>query len=283
MRILVTGARGMLGTDVCDVLSVGHEVAGVDVEDFDVVSWPATAEAIAGLAPEVVVHLAAYTRVDDAEDEKDAAFNSNAVGTMNVSRASREAGALLVYVSTDYVFDGSKGSPYVETDLTAPVNFYGLTKLFGERYASSLNPRHLIVRASWLFGPNGKNFVDTIIERARAGQALRVIDDQRGSPTYTYHLAGGLKAAIEKGVEGVLHMTNSGETTWYEFARAALEMAGVEAEIEPVASAEYETKAKRPANSVLASLVMEGVGLKPLPDWREGLRHHLERRRAEGR
>jgi len=282
LRILVTGARGMLGTDVCEVLASGHEVTGVDIEEFDVVSGPDTEKAIAGLAPEVVVHLAAYTRVEDAEEEKDAAFSCNAVGTMNVAKASREAGARLIYVSTDYVFDGAKGSPYVETDPTAPVNFYGLTKLFGERYASSLNPRHLILRAGWLFGPNGRNFVDTILERARAGQALQVVDDQRGTPTYTLHLAEGLKSAIEKGIEGVLHMTNSGETTWYELARAALEIAGVEAEIKPVDSAGYPTKAKRPANSVMGSLVMERAGLKPLPDWREGLRHHLKRKQAAG-
>lgn len=283
MRVFVTGARGMLGTDACEVLGEDHEVAGVDIDDFDITDGPDVAKAIAAWAPDVVMHLAAYTKVDDAEDEKDEAFNCNAVGTMNVAKASSDAGARLVYVSTDYVFDGTKGSPYVETDRAAPVNFYGLTKLFGERYASTLNPRHLIVRASWLFGPNGRNFVDTILERARAGQALRVVDDQRGCPTYTYHLARGLKGAVETGMEGILHMTNAGDTTWYEFARAALEMAGVEAEIEPVGSASYVTKAKRPANSVLASVVMKQAGLEPLPDWREGLRHHLGRRAAAGR
>lgn len=283
MRVLVTGARGMLGTDVCEVLDEDHEVVGVDIDDFDITDGPGATRAIASRAPDAVLHLAAYTEVDEAEEEKDEAFNCNAVGTMNVAKASRDAGARLVYVSTDYVFDGTKGSPYVETDPAAPVNFYGLTKLFGERYASSLNPRHLIVRASWLFGPNGKNFVDTILEKARAGRPLQVVDDQRGCPTYTYHLARGLKAAVEAEIQGILHMTNAGETTWYEFARAALEMAGVKAEIEPVGSASYVTKAKRPANSVLASVVMERSGLEPLPDWRDGLRHHLGRKAAAGR
>jgi dTDP-4-dehydrorhamnose reductase len=280
LRILVTGARGMLGTDVCKVLAQAHDVTGVDIDDFDVVSSPDTERAVAGLVPEVVVHLAAYTRVDDAEDEKDAAFNCNAVGTMNVAKASRDAGARLIYVSTDYVFDGSKDGPYVETDAPAPINFYGLTKLFGERYVSSLNPRHLIVRTSWLFGPNGRNFVDTIVEKAGAGQTLQVVDDQVGSPTYTYHLALGIRAAIERELEGTLHMTNSGWTTWYEFARAALDMAGVETEIRPVGSDSYHTKAKRPANSVLESLVMKHAGLAPLPEWREGLRDHLRRKKA---
>lgn len=282
MRILVTGARGMVGTDLCEVLAEGHEVTGVDIEEFDVVNGPATAEAIAGLAPDVVVHLAGYTRVEDAEDDKDTAFNCNAVGTMNVAKASREAGARLIYLSTDYVFDGSKDEPYLETDPTGPVNFYGLTKLFGERYTSSLNPKHLIVRASWVYGPNGRNFVDTIVEKARAGNALQVVDDQRGIPTYTYHLAQALRATVEREIEGVIHMTGSGETTWYEFARAALDLAGVEADIKPVSSAAYPAKAKRPANSVLGSLVMGHSGLEPLPDWREGLRHHLERKRASG-
>jgi dTDP-4-dehydrorhamnose reductase len=268
----------MLGTDVCDALAGGHDVTGVDIDDFDILSGEAAASAVSGLKPEVVVHLAAYTKVDDAEDEKDEAFNCNAVGTMNMAKASRDAGARLVYVSTDYVFDGSKGSPYVETDIPAPINFYGLTKLFGERYASSLNPRHLIVRTSWLYGPNGKNFVDTIMDKARAGGALQVVDDQLGSPTYTYHLALGIRAALEKGLEGVLHLTNSGETTWYEFARTALELAGVSADIKPVGSESYPTKAKRPAYSVLGSLFVGHSGLEPLPDWREGLREHLGRR-----
>lgn len=282
MRILVTGAKGMLGTDACEVLAEAHEVIGVDIDDFDILKGDAAANSVAGLAPEVVLHLASFNRVDDAEDEKDAAFNCNAVGTMNMAKASRDAGARLVYVSTDYVFDGSKDSPYVETDTPAPINFYGLTKLFGERYASSLNPRHLIVRTSWLYGPNGRNFVDTIVAKARAGQALRVVDDQLGSPTYTHHLARGIRAAIEKGVEGTLHMTNSGETNWYEFARTALELAGASAEIKPVDSASYPTKARRPANSVLGSLVMEHSGLEPLPGWRDGLRDHLRRKGATG-
>ncbi|MGD9140122.1 MAG: dTDP-4-dehydrorhamnose reductase [bacterium] len=280
MKILVTGARGMMGTDMCDVLAQGHDVAGVDIEDFDILNGEAVLEAIEALAPEIVVHLAGFTRVEDAEDQKDEAFNTNAVGTMNMAKASRDAGARLIYVSTDYVFDGSKDSPYVETDIPAPINFYGLTKLFGERYASSLNPRHLIVRTSWLYGPNGKNFVDTILARAREGAPLRVVDDQRGSPTYTCHLARGIRAALEKGVEGTLHMANSGETTWYEFARTALELAGLEAEIKPVSSSEYVTKAARPKNSVLGSLVIGHAGLEPLPDWKHGLREHLARREA---
>jgi dTDP-4-dehydrorhamnose reductase len=268
----------MMGTDVCEVLGESHEVTGVDIDDFDILSGDAVSKAVEGLAPEVVVHLAGYTRVEDAEDEKDAAFNCNAVGTMNMAKASRDAGARIVYLSTDYVFDGSKDSPYVETDIPAPVNFYGLTKLFGERYASSLNPRHLIVRTSWLYGPNGKNFVDTIIEKARSGKPLQVVDDQLGSPTYTYHLARGIREAVEKGLEGTLHMTNSGETTWYEFARTALELAGVSADIKPVDSRSYPAKAKRPSNSVLKSLVLEHSGLKPLPEWRDGLREHLSRK-----
>jgi dTDP-4-dehydrorhamnose reductase len=280
LRILVTGAQGMLGTDVCAVLSEGHEVDGVDVGDFDITSWPDAARAVMERSPEAVVHLAAFTRVDDAEDMKDEAFRSNALGTMNMAKASREVGARLVYLSTDYVFDGTKNSPYLETDPVSPVNFYGLTKLFGEKYASSLNPRHLIIRTSWLFGPNGRNFVDTIIEAARSGRPLRVVDDQRGSPTYTSHLAGGIREALETGLEGVVHMTNSGNTTWFEFARAALETAGVKADLEAVGTASYPTRARRPANSVLGSIVMEHSGLAPLPGWREALKHHLDRKNA---
>jgi dTDP-4-dehydrorhamnose reductase len=265
------------------VIRERHELYAIDIEEVDITDGPATIALIEKTRPDAIVHTAAYTDVDGCESHIDQAFRVNGEGTRHVAEGAHRSGASILYVSTDYVFDGTKGSPYVETDPAASVNFYGLTKLFGERYASSLNPRHLIVRASWLFGPNGKNFVDTILEKARAGQALRVVDDQRGCPTYTYHLARGLKAAVEAGIEGILHMTNAGDTTWYEFARAALEMARVKAEIEPIGSASYVTKAKRPANSVLASVVMERSGLEPLPDWREGLRHHLGRKAAAGR
>ncbi len=273
----MTGAKGMLGTDVCAVLSKDHEVIGFDIDDFDIVDPDAVKGAITSVSPDVIIHLAAFTNVEACETECQSAFNTNAIGTLNVAKAAREAGSLLVYVSTDYVFDGKKTSPYIETDTPNPINFYGITKLYGEEYVKSLCVKHLILRTSWLFGANGRNFVDTILSKARRGESLRVIDDQRGCPTYTLHLAYGIEQAIGRKLEGIVHLTSSGEATWYELAVRTLEEAGIRCEIQPVATQEYPAKARRPHYSVLGSLIVRYAGLDPLPHWIEGLRDHLSR------
>ena len=278
MKVLVTGAKGMLGTDVCDVLGSGHDLTAYDIDEIDVTDLEGTLAAIGEVAPEVVIHLAAFTKVEACEDEREEAFRVNALGTMNVARAARLVNAQIVYVSTDYVFDGTKTEPYIETDEPLPVNQYGLTKLYGEIYVKDLTLSHLIVRTSWLFGPNGKNFIDTILAKAAEGQALRIVDDQHGCPTYTRHLAVGIKRALDHRLEGTVHMTNSGVTTWFEFARYALEAAGLDTTIEPIASSEYKTKAVRPRYSVLASPVMEASGIEPLPSWHDGVLDHLRRK-----
>jgi dTDP-4-dehydrorhamnose reductase len=197
---------------------------------------------------------------------------------MNVAAGAREVDAYLVYVSTDYVFDGRKCEPYLEIDEPRPLNFYGLTKLYGERYVRELTTRHLIIRTSWLFGPNGKNFIDTIIAAASSGAKLTVVNDQRGCPTYTLDLARGMSGAIEKTLEGIVHITNSGDATWSGLAECALEMAGIPAVVEPVPSELYPTRALRPRYSVLGSLVLGPSGVAALPPWKEGLRDHLRRR-----
>jgi dTDP-4-dehydrorhamnose reductase len=279
LKILVTGADGMLGTDVCSALGESHEVCGYDVEDFDIVDARETARVVVEVSPSVIVHTAAFTDVEACEDERRMAFRTNALGAMHVAKASREAGCLLIYISTDFVFDGSKRSPYTEMDRPCPVNYYGLTKLYGENYVRSLAPKHLVIRTSWLFGPNGRNFVDTIIEKASGGGRLRVVNDQRGCPTYTRDLAVGVRSLIDSGLEGVVHMTNSGDATWFDLARYAIAQAGLNADIEPVGSASYPTRARRPAYSVLGSDVLGGAGLDALPPWEEAVRHHLARRR----
>jgi dTDP-4-dehydrorhamnose reductase len=278
LRILVTGAGGMLGRDVCEVLVGSNEVAQFDIEEFDVADATATEKAIRGVAPEVVVHLAAFTNVEACEDEKERAFRVNALGTMNVARAARDANAHLVYVSTDYVFDGTKTEPYVEDDEPNPINYYGRTKLYGELYVRDLAASHLIIRTSWLFGPLGPNFVDRIIAKASEGGPLQVVNDQTGCPTYTMDLARGIGRAVELGLKGVLHLTNSGATTWFGLASHAIGLAGVTAEVVPVASADYPTKARRPSNSVLASLVVPASGMEHLPPWQDAVREHLSRR-----
>jgi dTDP-4-dehydrorhamnose reductase len=278
MKILVTGAKGMLGTDVCDVLAKNHEVIPRDIDDFDITNLEATVRAFRSIGAEVTIHLAAFTDVEACEDRRTHAFRCNGLATMYVAKAARQIGSRLIYLSTDYVFDGTKREPYLETDPPAPINFYGLTKLYGEAYVRQLMPEHLIIRTSWLFGPNGRNFIDTILAKARQGEPLRVVDDQRGCPTYTLDLARGLANALEAGLEGTLHMTNSGDTTWFGLAEHALALAGIAVDIRPVTTDAYPSKARRPANSVLASLVGDAAGLEPLPGWQDALKHHLDRK-----
>jgi dTDP-4-dehydrorhamnose reductase len=276
--VLVTGAKGMLGTDVVEALAKDHKVTAQDIDDFDIRDLSATAQAIRKASPEAIVHLAAFTDVEACEERREFARQSNGDGTLHVALGAKAVGAYVVYISTDYVFDGAKRVPYLESDEPSPINAYGASKLVGERYLAETTPDHLIVRTSWLFGPNGRNFIDTIMSKAGSGEVLKVINDQRGCPTYTGHLAAGIKAALERGLKGILHMTNSGDTTWYDLAKYALGLAGMKSDIEPVPGSAYPTKARRPAYSVLASTVMAASGIGALPTWGEGVRCHLARR-----
>jgi dTDP-4-dehydrorhamnose reductase len=267
----------MLGSDVCSVLAEGHDVLAYDIDDFDIGDVRETVRMVDKSSPDMIVHAAAFTDVEACETERARAYRTNVEGTGNLVHASRNTGCPLIYLSTDYVFDGTKRQPYRESDAPSPLNYYGLTKLEGEKLVRGIE-RFVIVRTSWLFGPKGRNFVDRILTRASAGEKLRVVDDQAGCPTYTWDLATALKAVIESGFEGVIHLTNSGSATWFELATVALRMAGLDAEVEPVPSASYVTKARRPAYSVLASDVAEHAGIEPLPHWRHGVRDHLRRR-----
>jgi len=275
---MVTGAKGMLGSDLCEVLSNDFDVKGVDIDDFDIADEGATLNAIVGSGPDVVIHLAAYTDVEASEINPDKAFSVNAIGTLNVARAAREIDAYLVYLSTDYVFDGTKSQPYIEIDPINPISIYGLSKAYGEMYVSRVAKRNLIVRTSWLFGPNGINFVDKVIKQAESASQLRVVDDQRGCPTYTMHLALCLREIIKQKIEGILHIAGSGEATWFELARTALDLAGIDVEVKPVTTDSYPARAKRPRYSVLSSMMLPRFGLKELPAWEEGLKEHLRRK-----
>lgn len=275
---MVTGAKGMLGTDVVEALAKDHDVVARDIDDFDIRDLGATVRAIGKVSPEAVVHLAAFTDVEACEDRHEYAHQCNADGTLHVALGAKAVGAYVLYVSTDYVFDGTKRVPYLEADEPGPINVYGLSKLVGERNLAETTPDHLIVRTSWLFGPNGRNFIDTVVSKARSGTALKVVNDQRGCPTYTGHLAAGIKAALERGLKGILHMTNSGDTTWYDLAKYVLALAGVKSDVEPVPGSAYPTRAKRPAYSVLASTVMAPSGIGALPAWGEGVKCHLARK-----
>ncbi len=276
MRVLVTGAKGMLGAALLSCLENQHTAVGADFNDFDICREAAVQNAFRDIRPEFVFHLAAYTDVDGCEANPQRANGVNAQGTCNVARACEEVGAVLAYISTDYVFDGRLGRPYREDDVPNPVSVYGHSKLAGERYVQSRLARHFIVRTSWLYGPHGKNFVATILRIAKDRGEIRVVDDQRGSPTYTGHLAQKLAQILNVQAYGTYHATAAGNCSWFEFAQAILSMGGLEGvRTLPISTAECGRPARRPANSVLENRRLAETGVGPLPHWKEGLAHYL--------
>lgn len=282
MRVAVVGSAGQLGSDVVRVLSQadGFEVVPLPHSAVEVTDAASVRAAVMGARPDAVVNCAAYVRVDDAEEEAEEAFRVNALGALYVARACAEAGALCVYVSTDYVFDGAKEEPYTEDDVPAPVNVYGASKLAGEHLTRIGGGRWLVVRVASLFGRagargKGGNFVETILARARAGESLYVVDDVRMSPTYTLDAAHAFLHLLRESACGVVHVTNRGSASWYEFAQKALEPAGLEARIRPVSSEEYSRRAARPRNSVLATC-RTGSFLQALRPWEQALVAYME-------
>jgi dTDP-4-dehydrorhamnose reductase len=252
----------MLGRDV--LRAAGGRATGLTHAELDVMDAAAVAEALSGAT---VINCAAYTNVDGAESDSEAAHAVNADGARNVA----EAAARVVYVSTDYVFDGSKKEPYVESDPTGPLQEYGHSKLTGERATAEANEDHLVVRSSWLFGAGGRNFVETMLALGRERDELLVVDDQVGSPTFTGHLAEALVALADDGERGVLHVAGAGSCSWYRFARAIFEGAGLDAAVRPCATEDFPRPARRPANSALAS----ERGAPVLPAWEAGLDAYL--------
>lgn len=278
MRVLVTGARGMLGTDVCDVLAEEHEVRGADIEDFDITDAEATRAAVADHRPDTVIHCAAWTDVDGCEREPGRAFAVNARGTWNLAAAAAEVGAAVVDISTDFVFDGEKGEAYTEFDLPNPMGAYGASKLAAENAVRALVPRHYIVRTAWLFGRHGKNFVGTILEAAKRRDELRVVADQFGSPTYARDLARAIAELVVPGrlMPGTVHLTNTGVCSWAELAAEALRAAGSATRVLPISASEWDSPTRRPAYSPLRSRWLELQRLPPLREWREAVNSFVQ-------
>lgn len=279
MKLLVTGAAGMLGRDVMLAAgNAGHDVVGfgraeLDVTDADVVSRKFDLE-----RPDVVINCAAWTDVDGAEESEEEALAVNGAGAGNVAAAAAKLGARVVYVSSDYVFDGGKGSPYVESDQPAPISAYGRTKLAGEEATARANRRHFIVRSAWLFGIGGSNFVETMLRLASVQNEVLVVRDQVGSPTYTWHLAYGTVRLIE-GIEfGIHHMAAAGQCSWYEFAREIFEQAKVDCRVLSATTEMLGRPAPRPAYSALTSQREHAIRL---PSWQDGLSSYLSQRAAE--
>ena len=291
MRVLVTGAGGQLGSDLVDALegrvppggrpgdpATGRlgdrppcDVVAADRARLDVADRDAVLSVVDAVRPDVVVHAGAWTAVDACEADPDRAFAVNALGTRHVAEAARRVGAHVAYVSTDYVFDGAASAPYREWDATNPLSVYGRSKLAGER---ELDPGSTIVRTSWVCGARGANMVKTVLRLAAEPGQLRFVDDQRGSPTFTADLAGRLAVLATDRVPGTFHVTNSGVVSWFDFARAVLELCGHDAaRVVPVATADLHPPrpAPRPANSALDNGALRLSGMPLLPDWRDGL------------
>jgi dTDP-4-dehydrorhamnose reductase len=271
VRVLVTGAKGQLGVELLDVLGRDDDTVGFDLPELNITK-PEAARVIAEARPAWVVHAAAWTDVDGCERDPSRALLVNGEGTRRVAEACRAIGAGLVYLSTDYVFDGRKGAPYRETDPVSPLSAYARSKVAGEEAVRAAAPRWAIVRTAWLFGASGKNFVKTIVEKAAAGGPLRVVDDQVGSPTYARDLAEAIAQLVSRGLTGTYHLTNAGSCSWYAFTRAIVEEAGlVHVAVTPMTTAELGRLAPRPAHSVLANHAWAAAGLRPLRPWREAL------------
>jgi dTDP-4-dehydrorhamnose reductase len=274
MKILVTGARGMLGTDLCAELAKKHAVTGLDIEDADLTK-PASIGILASHRPEAMIHTAAMANVDGCERDPDAAYAVNTLGTRHAALACQRLGIPLLYVSTDFVFDGSKREPYYEWDQLNPLGHYGRSKLAGERVVLELLPRHFIVRTSWLFGRHGKNFVSTILNKAGETGEVKVVDDQCGSPTYAPDLSAAMARLIESPYYGTYHLTNGGSCTWHAFASEAVRLKGIKANVLPISSADYPTPTTRPAYSVLNNFCWERTFGQPLRPWQDALKDYL--------
>lgn len=277
LRVLVTGACGMLGRDLCDALTLaGHEALPTDragaLNPMDVTDHGAVLAAFSRLRPDAVVHCAANTNVDGCERDPAGAFRANALGTWNVASACAEREIALCCLSTDFVFDGTKEDPYTEYDAPNPINAYGASKLAAERHVQSLCRKHWIVRTAWLFGAHGASFPAKILEAARQGRELRVVSDQVGSPTYTRDLASAIASLLQNPRYGIYHITNDGCATWYDVARAVLDIGGLTGyTVTPISSDQWPTPTRRPANSRLRNLALEMQGAQPLRHWRQAL------------
>jgi dTDP-4-dehydrorhamnose reductase len=283
VRPLVTGAAGMLGRDVCAVLErAGQEPLAVDLPELDITDAAAVLAFFEDRRPEAVLNCAAWTDVDGAETHREQAHAVNAEGAGNLARAAAEIGVALLHISTDYVFDGrapldagGHRRPYIESDPTGPSSVYGQSKLAGEQQVLAASSRHAVVRTAWLYGLHGRNFVDTMLRLADEREAVQVVDDQIGSPTWSGHLAPAALGLLERGVSGLVHLTGAGAVSWNGFAQEIFRQAERDCRVEPISSAQMARPAPRPAWSVLES---ERAEILPMPDWRDGLAGYLAAR-----
>lgn len=277
MKVLVTGASGQLGYDVCEELKRRKvDYVGTSSKELDITDPVAVERTLQELRPDAVIHCAAYTKVDQAEDEPELCWAVNAEGTKNLAAACRRINAKMLYISTDYVFPGTGERFYEPTDPVGPVNTYGRSKLAGELAVQSLLDRYFIVRISWVFGKNGNNFVKTMLRLAETRTELNVVCDQIGSPTYTADLAPLLCDMVQTEKYGIYHATNEGVCSWAEFAEKIFRIAGKNVRVHSIPTSEYPTKAERPLNSRMNKQRLEENGFSVMPQWHSALRRYIE-------
>jgi dTDP-4-dehydrorhamnose reductase len=283
MKVLLIGSNGQLGSDLLKVLqAAGDTVVPVTHAQLDVCSGERVAEAMSQVKPDVVISTAAYHRVEECETNAALAFQVNGIGAMNLARACRRSGAVLANFSTDYVFDGKKNGAYEETDLPSPLSVYGASKVLGENLVAAYADRYFVIRTCGLYGVAGSsgkggNFVETMLKKAMAGDAIRVVDDQVLTPTYTADLAKATRQLILTGKYGLYHISSEGQCSWYEFARYIFERASLDAKLSLVNSSEFASPVKRPANSVLSKAKLRTLGIS-IPSWKDALPRYLEER-----
>ena len=279
-NILVTGSTGQLGSDVVkELLKRGYSTLSPNRSEFNLCSEDSIRNYILNSNCEAIVHCAAYTQVDKAEDEKDLCIKINSTATKHIVKCAKILDIPMIYISTDYVFDGTKDGEYTENDETNPINIYGESKLAGEKYVQEILDKYYIVRTSWVFNINGKNFIETMLRLSKTNNQLSIVNDQIGSPTYTRDLSRLLVDMLETNKYGLYHATNEGYCSWYEFANTIFKLANINIDIKAINSNEYASRAKRPLNSKLSKDKLIEFGFKPLPHWEDALKDYLIRRR----
>jgi len=278
MKILITGHKGMLGSELMETLCKEHQVAGVDLDEMDITDLDKTRQTISLIKPDLIYHTASYNLVDLAETRWEDAFKINTIGTRNVALVAREVGATMVFFSTDYVFDGTKNSPYEEWDIPNPLGVYARSKAAAEWMVRTLIPEHFIIRISWLIGHHSRNFVETIITKTQAGESLSVVNDQIGSPTFVTDLIGELQRLVPTRAFGTYHISNNETCTWYDLATAVLDEIKSEVPLRPISTEESSRPAPRPRFSYLRNAMLELTIGDRMPPWQEGLRKYLSAR-----
>ncbi|MCC7561801.1 MAG: dTDP-4-dehydrorhamnose reductase [Methanobrevibacter arboriphilus] len=278
MKILITGYKGMLGSDLVETLKNEnkHDLILTDVENLDITNFNQVDEFLKKETPELIINVAAYTDVDGCETNRNLAFNVNSIGPKNLAIVSNEINAKILHISTDYVFSGDSLKPYHEDDETDPNSYYGETKLQAELFIKENTDNYFIIRTAWLYGFNGKNFVKTMLQLSKTNDKIMVVNDQHGSPTFTKDLSMAISEIIKTDKYGIYHVTNSDICTWYEFAKEIFELANININIVPVTTEEYPTPAKRPSYSVLSNEKWENTGFKSLRSYKNALKNYMK-------